>query len=401
MRKLKIAGAALNQTPIDWENNISNIREAIGEARLRQIKILCLPELCITGYGCEDLFLSNWLPEKAKEMLLSVVPDCKDITVAIGLPMKINQLLYNCVAVVQNQKIIGISAKQFLANDGVHYEPRWFTPWAANEQVILSIGGLSIPTGDVTYDLYGITTGFEICEDAWRPNRPAGRLHERGVELILNPSASHFAFGKSKIRENIALEASEKYSCYYVYANLLGNEAGRMIYDGEILIAGHGKVLNINGKLSFKNVNIVEEEIDFDAAPITLTGKQVPEEDKNAIFVQAETLALFDYLRKSHSHGFVVSLSGGADSSTCAILVAEMVRRSIRELGLKKVLELIHFMAWFEELNEYGPYETDKALTRKLLTCAYQGTRNSSLETQESARQLAEDIGAKFYHCVH
>ena len=398
MRKLKIAGAALNQIPIDWKNNTSNIIEAIEEARKRHIKILCLPELCITGYGCEDLFLSAWLPEKAKDVLLTLLPACKDITVAIGLPMKLDNTIYNCAAVVQDEKIIGISAKQFLANDGVHYEPRWFTPWQSNGEVILKIGDFTVPFGDVTYDLYGVKTGFEICEDAWRPNRPAYRLNERGVELILNPSASHFAFGKSKIRENIALEASEKFSCYYLYANLLGNEAGRMIYDGEILIAGHGKVLNINGKLSFKNFNIVEQEIDFDGEPVSLKSKPVPEEDKNEIFTQAEALALFDYLRKSHSKGFVVSLSGGADSSTCALLVSEMVRRSLHELGLQSVLELIHFPNWFDELSKIQPSGLAKSLTHKLLTCAYQGTINSSEETFQSAKQLADDIGAQFYH---
>ena len=74
-RKLKLAGACLNQTPIDWENNLRNIKSAIEEAKYEGVDILCLPELCITGYGCEDLFLSQWLPEKALQKLAEILPE--------------------------------------------------------------------------------------------------------------------------------------------------------------------------------------------------------------------------------------------------------------------------------------------------------------------------------------
>ena len=83
--------------------------------------------------------------------------------------------------------------------------------------------------------------GFEICEDAWVANRPGGELSLRGVDVILNPSASHFAFGKIDVRERFVLEGSRAFGVHYVYANLLGNEAGRAIYDGGALIASAGQ----------------------------------------------------------------------------------------------------------------------------------------------------------------
>lgn len=398
MRKLKIAGAALNQTPLDWENNFSNIVEAISEARKEGVKILCLPELSITGYGCEDLFLSNWLPEKAWDKLIRILPFTTGMAVTLGLPVRIGGSLYNCAAVVTDGKITGITAKQFLANDGVHYEPRWFTAWQRGEKTLLRRSGHEIPFGDVIHDIFGIRTGFEICEDAWREDRPAITFPERNVELILNPSASHFAFGKSKLREELVVKSSEKFDVCYVYVNLLGNEAGRMIYDGEIVMAGHGRLLKFNEKLSFKNVNLTSIDIDFDnqckeVAPIT-----IPEENKNDIFIRAEALALFDYLRKSRSRGFVLSLSGGADSTTCAILVAEMVRRSIRELGVEKMLQKVHAPNLIGATGGLGKEELPRFLTGKFLTCAYQGTVNSSEETLRSARFLAEETGAAFHH---
>ena len=93
MKKIKIAGAALNQTPLDWGQNLGNIKTAIYEAREQQIDILCLPELCLTGYGCEDLFLSNWLCETALEKLSDVIQWTENIFVAVGLPLKWKAIL--------------------------------------------------------------------------------------------------------------------------------------------------------------------------------------------------------------------------------------------------------------------------------------------------------------------
>jgi NAD+ synthase (glutamine-hydrolysing) len=351
MTKIKVGGAALNQIPIHWENNRKNIEMAISQAKSQGIKILCLPELCLTGYGCEDLFLSNWVSEKAISMLPQIAELTKGIATTIGLPVRLESKTYNCVAVFEDGNLLGITAKQFLANDGVHYEPRWFTAWKPGEKIEIEIAGQKTPFGDLTYHLFGVHTGFEICEDAWRPERPACRMADKNIRLILNPSASHFALGKSYTRERLVVESSEKFNCYYIYANLLGNESGRMIYDGEIVIAGYGQILHFNHKLSFKDVNLVAVDIDpVDTKPVSII-HALPKENKHEIFTQAEALALFDYMRKSYSKGFVLSLSGGADSSTCAVLVSEMIRRSLDEIGAA-------FSEWKidEEVNSY----TDK-----------------------------------------
>ncbi len=396
MPKIKVAGAALNQIPIHWENNLRNIKKAIYLARDEGVKILCLPELSLTGYGCEDLFLSEWLPGKALSMLHQIKNEVVDIAVSIGLPIRFDGNTYNCVAVIKNREIIGITAKQFLANDGVHYEPRWFKAWKPGEITEILFDGKKVPFGDLTYDLFGVHTGFEICEDAWRPERPACRFDGRNVQLILNPSASHFAFNKSATRERLVVSSSKMFNCYYIYANLLGNEAGRMIYDGEIVIAGHGKLMLFNEKLSFDDVNLISVDIDPSENSPSTSLLNIPEEDKNDIFTKAESLALFDYMRKSHSKGFVLSLSGGADSSSCAVLVAEMVRRSLAELGLETMLAKLHMTELQEICNTLEETEQRKYIVGNILHCAYQGTINSSQETLESAKTLSMEIGAKF-----
>jgi NAD+ synthase (glutamine-hydrolysing) len=393
MSTVKLGGATLNQIPFDWKNNTQNIIDAIRAARKEKIKLLCLPELCITGYGCEDTFLSEWLSREALAQLQLIVPECGEITVAVGLPVRIDNTTYNGAAVISNKKILGITLKQNLALDGVHYEPRWFKPWLYNAVSSIKVGDADVQVGDLIYEVDGIKFGFEICEDAWRKRRrPGYRLQERGVDLILNPSASHFAMSKSLLREKeVVIDGSTMFRCVYLFVNHLGNEAGRMIYDGDIIIAQHGKILAVNRRLSFLPFNILSTDVDFDNPSSSIELTSLDDKEKNEELVRAVALGLFDYLRKSKARGFVLSLSGGADSSCCAVFVAEMVRRASKELGWSAVCKALQL----DEKEIHGDW---KKAVGKILTCAYQGTKNSSDLTFNAAQQLAQSIGAEFHH---
>ncbi|HRE68327.1 MAG TPA: NAD(+) synthase [Cyclobacteriaceae bacterium] len=389
MNHLRIGGATVNQTPLDWPGNKTHIIDAIEEAKAQQVKLLCFPELSVTGYGCEDLFLSDWLSEKAWQTLLEIVPHTQNIAVCLGLPLRMDGITYNGACVIHNQKILGIALKQNLARDGVHYEPRWFDAWPPNSVIELTRDGNTFPVGDLIFELEGIKFGFEICEDSWRKEkRPGYRLAQRGVNLILNLSASHFAMGKSQLREQeVVKDGSKKFNCAYLFVNLLGNEAGRMIYDGDIIFGLNGEVVQLNNRLSLKPFNVLWCDVDFTHPEKTKRHTLTDSKIKNEEFSKATSLALFDYLRKSKAKGYVLSLSGGADSSLCAILVAEMVRRGLHELGPEKFCEALNIPV----------SASPKEITGKLLTCAYQGTKNSSQATFTSSEQLAHSIGAQFY----
>lgn len=385
-RKLKLAGACLNQTPIDWENNLGNIRSAIEAAKKEGVDILCLPELCITGYGCEDLFLSQWLPETAIEKLLEIIPYSKGIAVTVGLPVRFERHIYNTTCLLADGEIKGFYAKQKLANSGVHYEPRWFTPWPVGEVSQISIGGKNIPFGHITITHRDIAIGFEICEDAWQPDRPGEHLDKK-VDLVLNPSASHFAFRKAHFREELVVKSSKQFDCVYLYANLLGNEAGRMIYDGDVLIAQKGKLIGRNHRLWFHDYRLLSVEVDFDQN--TASENIKPDyKSQNEEFAHAASLALFDYCRKSSSKGFVLSLSGGADSSTIATMVSFAVRTALEQLGKEELERKLGFSL---------AGDTSEVITKQLLTTAYQATKNSSEDTFNSAQHLAESLGATFH----
>ncbi len=385
MRDITVGGACLNQTPMDWAHNLKNILTAIGQAKEAGVELLCLPELCLTGYGCEDMFLSSWLPQKALEKLEEIIPHTTDIAVTIGLPFRKDNQPYNTVAVIHNCSLIGFYAKHHLPKEGVHYEPRWFESWPFGLLDEVEVKGQKVPFGAFQFDLGGVTVGFEICEDAWREDRPAS-YYAKKPDIILNPSASHFAFGKGQFREKLVTDSSKRFDCTYLYTNLLGNEAGRMIYDGDILIARSGRLIGRNTRLSFQDCNLLTLKINAgtqEASEVRPDWENRLEETSRVI-----PLALFDYLRKSRSNGFVLSLSGGADSSSIAVFVALMVKWALQELGHKHIQSKLRL-----DLPE-----DQKSICQQLLKTAYQGTQNSSDSTFNSAKMLAENIGATFYN---
>ncbi|MCG8583986.1 MAG: NAD(+) synthase [Pirellulales bacterium] len=425
MKLIRIAAAALNQTPLAWEENRKNILTAIDEAREERATILSLPELCITGYGSEDAFLSAGVCKTAIDLLEEIVPHTKGVAVSLGLPLIFEGHVYNVMCLAVDGRITGFVAKQFLAYQGIHYEPRWFKPWPANKRAEFRLGNKTYPLGDLLFRLGDVRLGFEICEDAWVDDRPGRRLVERGAQIILNPSASHFAFGKVELRQRFILEATRSLGATFVYTNHLGNEAGRAIYEGGCRIASGGEVVAIGSRFSFADVDLTTAIVDLDAAaehrPVVehddasevSVDFQVPEvkgraaeptppsvppsvwehgdDLKEQEFARAVSLALFDYLRKSRSCGFVVSLSGGADSSATASLVYLMVNLAHEELGRDGLIEKLGYIADIDQAKSPPDF------VARLLTCVYQSTRNSSETTRSAASGLADAIGAKYY----
>jgi len=216
MTRLTLAAAVLNQTPLDWDANQQRIVAAIRGARAQGAGLLCLPELCITGYGCEDAFHGPDVVVQAERVLLELLPETRGLVVSVGLPWLHHRALFNVVAVIADGNVLGLVAKQHLAGDGIHYEPRWFKPWQEGVVTTTRLGGLELPLGDLLFEVGGIRFGFEICEDAWVAQRPGARLATHGADVILNPSASHFAFGKLAVRQRFVIEGSRAYGCAYV-----------------------------------------------------------------------------------------------------------------------------------------------------------------------------------------
>ena len=413
---IRVGAGCLNQLPLDWSGNRRRILESIAQAREAHVSVLCLPELAITGYGCEDQFLSHEVAELSWESLVEIAKHTKGMVVAVGLPAWVKNAIYNTVAVLVDGEIKGLVAKKNLAGDGLHYEPRWFHAWPEGVIVNDKFGELHLPIGDPIFKLGGIRIGLEVCEDAWVADRPGRLFAGSGVDIILNPSASHFAFAKQEVREQFVVEGSRAFGAAYVYANLLGNEAGRAIYDGGGLIASAGKVVAEGRRFSFQETTLVHKTVDiernrlhqartvsrkidvqglseielpFEWPEVTRQDGQepVPPMSKDEEFTRAMALAYFDYLRKSWSSGFVVSLSGGADSAAVSSFVKIMLDLALNELGEERVRERLPHLDLPENTQDW---------MKILLFCAYQGTKNSGETTRNAARSVADALGCDY-----
>jgi NAD+ synthase (glutamine-hydrolysing) len=420
---LKVAAAVLNQTPLDWEGNTQRLEAVLRQARSEDVDVLCCPELCLSGYGCEDAFHSPDIASMSWRMLEKLLPETRGLVVNFGLPIWHGGAVYNAVVLVVDGKPVGLVAKQHLAGDGIHYEPRWFKSWPEGVQVTWESPQGPLPMGDQTFDFQHdgrpLKLGFEICEDAWVADRPGGRLAGLAVDLILNPSASHFAFGKQRIRERFVVEGSRAYSMAYVYANLNGNEAGRAIYDGGALIASGGEIVARGDRLTLDEWGLTTAVVDIDRNQVTrarttsfrprfgqvvdnsvsidftfaqhsvptLKSKapsdwEIGPSHKEEEFSRAVSLGLLDYMRKSRSRGFILSLSGGADSAACGVLVHLMHQRFKNELSEEAQKEKLAYWSGFDNsLNS-------------ILTTVYQSTRNSGEVTRDAAATIAGAIGA-------
>lgn len=393
MFNVKIAGASLNQTPIKWKSNYQNIADSINEAKSKNIKILCLPELCISGYGCQDLFLHNWVIDKSLIILKKIIPLCSKILVVVGLPLKYKNELFNACCIIKNCKIIGFTVKNNLPNDGLHYESRWFKSWPLGKIDKIIIEKKTYPIGTLLVKYNNeIDIGIEICRDSWDNERPAKYFNTNKKLLILNPIASHFAFGKLNFWKDLVIKSSKKFNCTYLSCNLLGNEGGKIIFDGSIIASKKGKLIGVNNRFSFEN---------FDLKVID-TAKYINYKKPNQFeeFSYAASLALFDYKRKSNCNSFLLSISGGMDSSLIAIIIFEMIKKSIIELGMDKFINRFKLNLSKKEIIEFkklNQSELYKKITNKILTTVYQKSKNSRKKTFDSAKTISNYIGAKFY----
>jgi NAD+ synthase (glutamine-hydrolysing) len=428
MDKIRVAAASLNQTPLDWRGNIDRIVAKLKEASKQNVELVCFPELSISGYGCEDMFLSLTTARQAENALSSLLCHTKGLIAVFGLPVYFQGSMYNCVAFCQNGKLIGINPKKILSREGVHYEPRWFNTWPRGRKDSISLCDTMIPFGDMRYQFGRLGVGVEICEEAWGAEAGASLHSEAGVELIVNASASHFALGKYSTRETLISDASRSMQVHYLYSNLVGLEAGRMIYDGGCFIASSGQIVARGRRFGFNDGELLIQDLDIDRIRVSkLRNRSVGGVDgantshlivrgeslqyksgllspishavhasschieANREFILAEMLGLFDYLRKSKSKGFVVSLSGGCDSSSIAVLVAHTIAQALKELGPKDLAKRLGIKL---ETDASDP----RAWIAQLLTLVYQATRNSGEITLQAATELAKELGAEFHH---
>ena len=248
---IKVAAGTPKIRVADCRYNAEQIFTMIREADKQGVKVLCLPELCLTGYTCGDLFLQDTLLCGAEEGLQTILEATRnlDMVTVLGLPVrcKWDNKLYNCAAVIQSGEILGLVPKTYLPNYGEFYEQRWFASGAGvetsvdlcGETVDMDAAGLF-----ACEKVPNLVLGVEICEDLWATEPPSARLARGGATVILNLSASNELVGKSGYRRNLVVGQSGRLVCGYVYADAgEGESTTDLVFTGHNMIAENGALL--------------------------------------------------------------------------------------------------------------------------------------------------------------
>ena len=234
----------------DCEYNAAAIIDSMRLAQAQNIKMLVLPELCVTGYTCGDLFLQNTLLTGALDALERIAAASGDMLVFAGLPVMARGKLYNCAAAMSNGRLLGLVPKSNIPNYGEFYEQRHFCA-APEENNIINIRGEQIPFGKkLLFCCEGMPdfiAAAEICEDLWACEPPSTAHCLAGATIIANLSASDETIGKARYRRELVSHHSAKMLCAYVYSDAgEGESTTDMVFAAHNLIAENGTILAEN-----------------------------------------------------------------------------------------------------------------------------------------------------------
>ncbi|XP_074853541.1 glutamine-dependent NAD(+) synthetase isoform X2 [Carettochelys insculpta] len=393
-RAVTVATCALNQWALDFEGNLARILKSIEIAKCKGARYRLGPELEICGYGCYDHYYEPDTLLHSFEVLAKLLesPVTQDIICDVGMPVMCRSVRYNCRVIFLNGKILLIRPKMILANAGNYRELRWFTPW--------------------------------------NRARPHIEMGLSGVEIFTNSSGSHHVLRKAHTRVDLVNSATAKNGGIYILANQKGCDGDRLYYDGCAMISMNGDTIAQGSQFSLNDVEVLVATLDLEdvrsyraeISSRSLEASKVnsyPRIKVNFALSSSDAICvptcqpiqwryhspeeeislgpacwLWDYLRRSNQAGFLLPLSGGIDSSATACIVYSMCRQVCLAVknGNEDVLADVRRIVNDEA---YTPEDSQEFCGRIFTTC-YMASENSSQDTYNRAKLLAEQIGS--YH---
>lgn len=260
---LKTAAVTPKIRVADPADNARAVCECLDECFERKVKLAVLPELCLTAFTCQDLFLQERLLEGAKEALKTVIAHTKgrDTLVFVGLPLEKDGKLYNVAAAIQEGRLLGFVPKRNIPNYAEFYEVRHFAAGSMRAEEV-EFDGQKVPFGaNLLFscsNVPGLTVGCEICEDVWVADPPSTGLAKAGATVIVNLSASNETVGKDDYRRELLKATSARLIAGYIYAS-----AGEGESTQDLVFAGHNMILENGSILAearlFQNDMVVSE----------------------------------------------------------------------------------------------------------------------------------------------
>lgn len=258
--------AAIPQVKVaDCIFNTQQIESMIAQAEGKGVEVIVFPELCITGYTCQDLFRQRALLEQTETAVMMLLDFTRklDVITIVGLPVIVGDLLLNCAAVIQKGDLLALIPKTYLPNYSEFYEKRWFASSQDLHPTEIRFAGTRItvtrePQLIRTCD--GAILGIEICEDVWAPAPPSNRLALAGADLIFNLSASDELIGKHAYLKSVLAQQSARTITGYIYSSSgFGESTQDVVYGGNALIYENGKQIASAERFSMKPQLIISQ----------------------------------------------------------------------------------------------------------------------------------------------
>lgn len=419
---IKVASGTPDIKVADCEYNRAEITALIDKAHSRGVKILVLPELCVTGYTCQDLFFQQTLLDGALDSLEKIVKHSAglDMLIAVGCPLKFRGELYNCAAVINDGKVLGVVPKKFLPNYNEFYEKRHFTA-APDGEYDIEIFGEKVPFGlGLLFECRQIPElvfAAEVCEDLWAAEPPSISLALGGATVIANLSASNETIGKEAYRRELVNSQSARLLCGYVFASAGSGESTQdLVFSGHDIIAENGVIL---AESQLYSTGLIISEIDvmrlagerrkntsftgglrpgmrripFDIAvtetQLTRTVVRTPfvpysstETDKRCEDILAmQAHGLEKRIRHTNAKTLVIGISGGLDSTLALLVCVE----AMKLLGRPASDILAVTMPCF------GTTKRTRSNAERL--CELLGTQLRVIDIAASVKQHFRDIG--------
>lgn len=398
---IKVAAATPSIKVADCAYNADRILSLVKEAHEEGVHLLVLPELCITGYTCGDLFFQQALIESARECAIKVasrVP--RNMVVVFGAPVELRGKLHNCAIVACAGKVLGIVPKINIPNYQEFYEQRWFTPALPNEEsvefgddVVYMGGKLIFTCNQIPY----FRLACEVCEDLWVPNPPSVNHAINGATVIANMSASDEVTGKSAYRFNLVQGQSARLVCGYVYADAgEGESTTDLVFVGNNMVCEDGLCLASH---SMKPDTLLVTELDLQRLEHErrIRNTFVTTNDKQYRYIGFDIeLGETSLTRVVDSHPFIPSNDGEANRRYEEVLTLQALALKQRLThtgcrsavigisgGLDSTLALIATVKAFDMMG----------LDRSNITCITMPCFGTTAKTRSNAVILSERYG--------
>lgn len=324
---VKCGIATFNGQLSNPKENMEKIKELSRKANDLGVHVLVFPELCLTGYTCQDLFgMSDLLQASLNSLreLLCSARSYPNVLTLVGCPINVNDSLYNCAVAIQGNRILGVVPKQFIPNSNEFYEKRWFSPYTESCPKTINILGMEVPFGNIIFSSsLGYNLGVEICEDLWSVIPPSSYLALGGANIIANLSASNELVGKNNYRKELIKTQSARTISAYLYVSAGFSEStSDLVFGGSGYIYENGKELATLERFQMEDqLKIVDVDIEY-LTNERLNNKTFNDSKKNLAysftavnFSQSEISK--DFLRKVNPHPFIPNIMDEAGGKVC------------------------------------------------------------------------------------